>query len=121
MIGEITRFDDATQEGVITDDRGAEYVFDLVGWRGRGLPGPGLAVDFEARDGRASQVFNARVKQQKARRAVSMPPERELGEVPPSSVGAGKQPSGRREWPMGRVITGLAMAGLVLAGLWFWH
>jgi hypothetical protein len=52
---------------------------------------------------------------------VSMPPERELGEVPPSSVGAGKQPSGRREWPMGRVITGLAMAGLVLAGLWFWH
>ncbi|WP_158772975.1 hypothetical protein [Cobetia sp. L2A1] len=70
MIGEIKTFDDDRQEGIIVDEKGAEHVFDLVGWRGRGLPGSGLSVDFELRDGRAMQVFNARVKQQKARRKI---------------------------------------------------
>ena len=82
MIGEIIHFDDAEQQGTIRDEKGGEHAFDLVGWRGRGLPGPGLAVDFELRDGRAVQVFNARIKQQKARRVVSMPPESEAGEAP---------------------------------------
>ncbi|KPM82032.1 hypothetical protein [Cobetia sp. UCD-24C] len=100
MIGEIIRFDDAEQQGTIRDEKGGEHAFDLVGWRGRGLPGPGLAVDFELRDGRAVQVFNARIKQQKARRVVSMPPE--------------ARPATRKRW----WLAGLAIVVLVLAGLW---
>ncbi|MCK8068344.1 hypothetical protein [Cobetia sp. 1CM21F] len=105
MIGEIIHFDDAEQQGTIRDEKGGEHVFDLVGWRGRGLPGPGLAVDFELRDGRAVQVFNARIKQQKARRVVSMPPE--------SEADAARPVTRKRWW-----LAGLAIVVLVLAGLW---
>ncbi|MBE2168364.1 MULTISPECIES: hypothetical protein [Cobetia] len=113
MIGEIIHFDDAEQQGTIRDEKGGEHAFDLVGWRGRGLPGPGLAVDFELRDGRAVQVFNARIKQQKARRVVSMPPESEAGEAPGPTDDAARPATRKRWW-----LAGLAIVVLVLAGLW---
>lgn len=113
MIGEIIHFDDAQQQGTIRDEKGGEHPFDLVGWRGRGLPGPGVAVDFEVRDGRAVQVFNARVKQQKARRVVSLPPEQETGQASgPTAVPT--EPATRKRW----WLAGLAILVLVLAGLW---
>ncbi|NHH86292.1 hypothetical protein [Cobetia sp. MB87] len=110
MIGEIIHFDDAEQQGTIRDEKGSEHAFDLVGWRGRGLPGPGVAVDFELRDGRAVQVFNARIKQQKARRVVSMPPESEA----PGTTADAVRPAIRKRW----WLVGLAIVVLVLAGLW---
>ncbi|MCO7232159.1 MULTISPECIES: hypothetical protein [unclassified Cobetia] len=110
MIGEIIHFDDAEQQGTIRDEKGGEHAFDLVGWRGRGLPGPGVAVDFEVRDGRAVQVFNARIKQQKARRVVSMPPE---SESPGATSNAARSALRKRRW-----LVGLAIVVLVLAGLW---
>jgi len=113
VIGEIIHFDDAEQQGTIRDEKGGEHGFDLVGWRGRGLPGPGLAVDFELRDGRAVQVFNARIKQQKARRVVSMPPESEAGEAPGPTADAARPAKRKRWW-----LAGLAIVVLVLAGLW---
>lgn len=67
MQGLIISFDAASQEGVIRSDCGEEFIFDLAGWRGRGLPDADIAVSFEAQaDGSAGQVFNLPAGQLKA-------------------------------------------------------
>ncbi|WP_088742577.1 hypothetical protein [Cobetia sp. QF-1] len=109
MLGEIKTFDDDRQEGIIVDEKGAEHIFDLVGWRGRGLPGSGLAVDFEVRNGRAVQVFNTRVKQQKARKKMPAEPS-SLSDSPTSFTSRIGSP-----WLAKSLI---ALLLITLLGLW---
>ncbi|WP_251978513.1 hypothetical protein [Salinicola avicenniae] len=68
MDGHLTRFDDETQQGEIDSEDGQRYAFDFSQWRGRGLPGAGMPVRFEVRDGAAIRVFN---RPETQRRAVS--------------------------------------------------
>jgi len=65
--GEIIAFDDAAQQGTIETPDGQRYAFGLTDWRGRGLPGPGIAVRFDPRGQRASQVLNRPEPQRRAR------------------------------------------------------
>ena len=71
MNGTIVTFDDHAQQGIVADERGQRYVFSLVQWRGRGLPGPDTHVSFEVREGQAVQVFNLPERQRRARRKVA--------------------------------------------------
>lgn len=66
MDGEIRSFDDAAQQGDIDAQDGSHYAFGLNDWRGRGMPGPGIAVSFEVREGRALQVMNRPEAQRRA-------------------------------------------------------
>ncbi|MDC8803866.1 hypothetical protein PRZ61_10505 [Halomonas pacifica] len=69
MNGDIIAFDDATQAGEIAASDGRRYLFDLSGWRGRGLPAAGQEVTFTPRDGQAVQVILRPVPQLRARAA----------------------------------------------------
>jgi hypothetical protein len=57
MRGMVLGFDPVSGEGVVNDESGARYGFDTSAWRGRSLPVAGETIDFEARDGRAFDVF----------------------------------------------------------------
>ncbi len=71
MDGTIISFDDAAQEGVIDAQDGSQYVFGLTDWRGRGMPGPDVAVRFDVREGRAAQVMNRPEAQRRPQRPVT--------------------------------------------------
>ncbi len=74
MDGDIIAFDDDAQSGVIATLDGQHYPFSLTDWRGRGLPGPGIAVRFDVREACAVQVFNRPEPQRRAMPASSPPP-----------------------------------------------
>ncbi|MEC9482217.1 MAG: DUF4190 domain-containing protein [Halomonas sp.] len=106
MDGWITAFDDATQEGLIADGEGREYPFTLGDWRGRGLPGPDIAVRFDVRGARAAQVINLPEKQRRATARV---------------VASISEPVASGGTPLGKRHSGWAIAAVIVAmlGLFF--
>lgn len=94
MDGDIIAFDDDAQEGIVATPDGQRYPFSLSDWRGRGLPGPGIPVRFDARDGRALQVINRPEAQRRATRQA------------PSAVDA--TPSRRyANWAIAAIVTAM--------------
>jgi uncharacterized membrane protein len=57
MRGDVLGFDPETNSGAISGHDGQRYEFVRLEWRGAGLPVRGLAVDFVAEGGRATQIY----------------------------------------------------------------
>lgn len=75
MDGDILAFDDDAQQGVVEATDGQRFTFQLSDWRGRGLPGPHIAVRFTPRGERAEQLINRPEAQLKARASRPHPPQ----------------------------------------------
>ncbi|MBZ9560315.1 MULTISPECIES: DUF4190 domain-containing protein [unclassified Modicisalibacter] len=104
MDGDIIAFDDTTQAGVIETPKGQRFTFGLPEWRGRGLPGPGIAVRFDVREARAVQVMNRPEPQQRARPRASVP-----------AAGASTTPTSAPRYAHPAVVA----VGVAILGLFF--
>ncbi|MDI4636186.1 MULTISPECIES: hypothetical protein [Halomonadaceae] len=83
MDGDILAFDDDAQQGVVEATNGQRFTFQLSDWRGRGLPGPHIAVRFTPRGERAEQLINRPEAQLRARASQPHPPQDGAGNAVP--------------------------------------